>query len=361
VGIVLRWPAALKEEAAAWAAAVRRLSQTSPLIVQVIADRTFDAAVTAAHVARTLGLSEIAVRLSPAAPARSPGDAPVAGPGAADHALALVRAVAPRGWLDQLPHADAKPPTGPGETADPYAIVKDLNGAAGWGDQASEALTLRAAREFIPGLYAGLLPALAASRSDPARYAALTVAARTDAELDQWLQSDWRNPIRPGQIVPRPMIHPAVAGAVTLALIRNNRSQEEILAWGELADPVVRRVSGHHLRSPRDGRPDDTEFLRTSDIATATAAIRAGVGASLSVGEIPGADESAGCWRLLARRGLDTVTARWIAGLPDELRGLLGLARADGEHDVQLSEDVSDLREALNPSLPGRVWGNYAG
>jgi hypothetical protein len=367
IAIVLRWPAALKEEAAAWVTAVRRLAQAGradqrdqacPVIVQVIGNRAFDAAVTAASVARALGLSEIAVRPSPARPTGIASDAPITGPGAADHALALVRAVAPRDWLDQLPVA-GEPRAGPGETADPYAVVQDLNQAAAWGNQASEALTLCAIREFVPGLYAGLLPALAASRSDPARCTALTVAARTDAELDQWLQSDWQNPIRPGQTVPRPMIHPAVAGAVTLALIRNNRPQDEILTWSELSDPVVRRVSEHHRRWSGDDRRNaaDAEFLGTSDIATVTAAIRAGMGASLTAGDIPGAAESAGCWRLLARRGLDSATARWIAGLPDELRGLLGLARAEGENDVQLSEDVSDLREALNPSLSGRGWG----
>lgn len=342
--------------------------QTRPVLVQVCAARTVDAVRAATAVARHLGLPEIAVRpadpgLSPERPLRDDqGDLARTG---ATEALAAVRALVPTQWLDRLvPEGGPAPdPVSPAAALDPEAVVRDLNQGGAWGEAATESRILRAVRVFRPDLYWELLPALARARTHPQRYLALEVAADSDDEIDRWLAVATSDPVTPGGTVPGHTVRPEVAAALALGLIRNNRPPEEVAGWARLADPVTRRVCDHHCdqaaRADQDRDHDrdesDARFLALADVATATAAVRAGIGAGLALADIPGSARSASCWRVLARRTLDSATASWLAGMPDELRRIVGLSTSSMNDDVQFVEDASDLREALLPSLPHRT------
>jgi hypothetical protein len=362
-GVVLRVAAEDSGQITALLAGLRRsgVPPESPVVVQTVADRLIDAARGGCSAAGRLGLAEIVIRSVPPRPsgANDGGSAPHAG-GEAGRVLAHLRDVVPAGWLARLPRP--APPAARGLDDrnlgfDPTAVVEDLNEGDGWGTATEEATVLRALRDHQPNTYAALLPALAVARSHPRRHVALSVAARTDAELDVWFAQPQDNPVTPGATVPRHMVSTATADAVTLAIIRNYLGSDALAPWQQLTSPAVRSVCDHHLatRHCPDRATADAAFLSAADLETATGAIRAGVGADLALDAIPGSAESPACWRLLSRRRLDADTVEWVRSWPEGLGAFLrlGLARAPfGTQDEQLACDLSDLREALIPTVP---------
>ncbi|WP_199514264.1 caspase family protein [Nucisporomicrobium flavum] len=287
----------------------------------------------AARLARTLELPELLVAaFAPVETAGRPVPFPFPAGGALGALVAHLRA-----YGAQLPAVAGEPPAIPDE-ADPVAwaaqVVAELNdpGHPGY----DEAALLTSARDRRPGLYPALLAQYAERRAAPGRLTSLTVAAGTDAELSYWLT----HAIEPPDPT-REMPAPEVVDALTVVLRR--RSLEAAAPWAPYAD---RRVSDL-VTLPAAAAPG---LFATASAEVALLAIRCGLGEGVEPAAVEHGPVRPGAWALLVQHGITANTAKWLSGLDDHLRRLVGLRPED--LSVTDREALAAIRSALRPMLP---------
>ncbi|MDX3866838.1 CHAT domain-containing protein [Streptomyces europaeiscabiei] len=219
-------------------------------------------------------------------------------------------------------------------------------------------LALVDSKEVEPSLLGAILIEHARSRPDPARSASLLLVSEDDADLDAWLDA--------AEAVKRPVVPAALPSAawqaVLLAELRRAGTPQRVRAverkWLGLIPPVAEAVLGH-LASPGRGNGTpaarsaaDLAFLESvTDPAVAEVALRAGIGAGLSVADLcpNDGDPLPAAWALLSRGTLDAPTAHRLSRWRPALRRVLGYTLDPVETDPQTRDRVAVLHQSLRP------------
>ncbi|WP_055602219.1 CHAT domain-containing protein [Streptomyces aureus] len=305
---------------------------------------------SAEELARALGLDEYLLR-TPVSSAAPSGTAPrprrllmantdtgASGRGAGE-LLAWVR------------DADESGRPGPFFGVDPRTVVEELNAEASWGGPQGERGALDVVRHYWPALYRPLLEAYASARSRPARGLSLQLAARRDEDLDRWLRAAGEHLPFPDEVGPLDRGRELV-GTVVLGLLRAGHADTDAFEeWRAEAPPEVVEAVAAAERVPAALLGRD---LARPDVAVALD--RAGLLDSVDLGRLDPTGRWHGTWALLARRPLTEATARWLYGLGEAPRRVLGLAPATGPgsegFDRELEVQLTAYRQALVPPLP---------
>ncbi|MEV5400769.1 CHAT domain-containing protein [Streptomyces cellulosae] len=194
------------------------------------------------------------------------------------------------------------------------------------------------------------------------RAAALVVASSRYAELDvlcnAWARDEW--PPDPGRLGLREH-----GDAIVCGLLRGCREPAEAAAvlrnWERFVSDEVAGAAGHLATTgPGACAAADLAYLagcRTA--ADVTAALRAGIGAELSLRSLldPPSDRlplplrSPVVWALLARSPLSRETAGLLRTWTPALRRVLGFA-SDRESDPEVREALEPLHRILHPCIP---------
>ncbi|WP_329286140.1 CHAT domain-containing protein [Streptomyces sp. NBC_00691] len=304
----------------------------------------------AEELARALGLDEYLLR-APVPPAAVSGTAPrprrplMASTGSDTSARGASDVLA---WARD---ADERGRPGPVFEVAPLAVVEELNAEAAWGGPREERGVLAVVRHYWPTLYHPLLEAYASARSRPTRGLSLRLAACRDDDLDRWLRAAGERLPFPDEVGALDRGH-AFVGTVVLGLLRAGHTDTDAFGeWLAEAPPEVVEAVATAERGPATILGRD---LALPDVVVALD--RARVLDGIDPGRLDPAGRWRGTWALLARRPLTEATARWLYGLREAPRRVLGLVPSAGPGpeaaDRELEVQLTAYQEALFPPLP---------
>ncbi len=342
LGIVLSFPAShATASVRGQIKAAVGLLPTASVVCRIHHDRPYEAAEAANRLARSLGATEFLLRLTPMHEPAQSGRRPPLPRGTA--AAALIATLHDSGGT-------SLPPDNPDATLLPddvapmglaHQLIEELNADDPWAN--SEEQVLAAVRRFRPDLFPALLTVCAASRDDPQRFSSLRVAARTDQEIDSWIDAAGGNLPDPGTIIPSRLIDSATADAMVLALLRRN-DRDTAGRWVHHAAGSVRAV----FEAVRSGRTEEVAFVHDSSAEVTIAGLRADIATGVELAQVPNASVRPGCWAVLARRGITDDVRAFVDQLDDQLRMVL---EGTVVPSVLAEESLTPLRNGLWPPL----------